>query len=398
MFGLRKCEASQDEVMHLRALITSLTLATAMLTACSGTGDNGDPKNNSPEETTGEREETSQDREVEIHSITDTGWETVPPHGVILTQNAAGGCVVLRRTSDGEVGEVARFDPPAESAELQPCHERDSFNRDYTVMLAVDKPQFNQDVVVAVGADGTSLPIGSSPSGTQLSPVFHPGDDRVYYWSVDGLEHELRSVNADGTDDRGQDDFTRSVSDGYDETANVLPSDHFTFFGGEMFNTTYLADATVERATTLEDGSLAVYRDEGSPAFRVGPVATLRTNPEYTTTGTGHTFTPKAMVDATTVVGANGSEIFVGRIDGAARTVEVQALVQPDQPLSDMARVPFVAGDGAVYYSVVTTLEPNQPQYSYLVEVGLRDATATPILGIELTDGGNGYAVPIEVR
>ncbi|MFC8451590.1 hypothetical protein [Kitasatospora sp. NPDC057223] len=84
--------------------------------------------------------------------------------------------------------------------------------------------------------------------------------------------------------------------------------DRVAFLGGRMVGT-----ATAERAVAKADGSLAAFVDD-QHKVRVGPVATLETNP-VAVNDDGRTLNPKAFVGNDQVLTVSGDEISLATLD-----------------------------------------------------------------------------------
>ncbi|GAA4240316.1 hypothetical protein GCM10022254_64490 [Actinomadura meridiana] len=326
--------------------------------------------------------------------------------GVVLTQEVnAGGrtaCVVLA-LKDGKLGEVGRFGYPANTAGqdpahgFEPCDQRTSFTTDFTQMAGVRSYRVRPGVdrhPALLAMDGTVTDIsGRGDKGvagaSQSNPTIEPTTGRVWMWRTNpnkGVGNPtmlLHSMKPDGSDARDESAAQPKREDR--RTSLMFVGQQFTFLGGQPI---YVE--TAKKAIATPDGRTAVFSDLGE--YRVGPIATLRTNPALPVTGAVTSIKPQVFLpdDGTgsRFVATSGEKIVLCAIGDSAITTTL--LYEPtDMALKfGISQSSFVAADdGSVYYTVRNRVPAQNGAERVARLVRLKDGQAT-VVAVVAADSG----------
>ncbi|WP_199881247.1 hypothetical protein [Streptomyces sp. CB03911] len=238
--------------------------------------------------------------------------------GLVLSQlrnegKADESCVLVTIGADGPLARVRTFvignsttRPPAS---FIGCADPAVFTVGFTGMVGIGHYDFKTPVqngdphISLLGQGGptdhkdiSGLPAG--PGSYQDTPVVDPASGDVVHWNKAKTGgYRLRAVHPDGTGER----FLETP-------AGVKDLNRVVFLGGRM-----VKSDTAERAVANPDGSLAAFVDDNHK-LRVGPVATLETNP-VAVSDDGRMLNPKAFVGNNQVLSVSGNEISLATLD-----------------------------------------------------------------------------------
>lgn len=238
--------------------------------------------------------------------------------GLVLSQLRNSGkadesCVLVTIGADGPLARIRTFvigngttRPPAT---FNGCARPDVFTAGFTGMVGIGHYDFKTPVqngdphisLLGQGGPTDHKDISGLPAGAgayQDTPVVDPASGDVVHWSrTKSGGHRLRAVHPDGTGER----FLETP-------AGVQDLNGVAFLGGVLVKSDMAA-----RAVAKPDGSLAAFVDENRK-LRVGPVATLATNP-VAVSDDGRMLNPKAFVGENQVLSVSGNKISLATLD-----------------------------------------------------------------------------------